>query len=243
LSASRSVREPRFDAEINVLGLLGVFENAVRVGAKRIVFASSGGVLYGEATSPAKEDHPAAPISPYGVTKLAGEGYLRFMTREHGVTGIALRYSNVYGPRQSPHGEAGVVAIFCRKMLAGEPATINGDGKYVRDYVFGPDVARANVAALTGSFREPFSAFNIGTGIPTDVNQLTDRVRALVIERNGKHGRSTDVPQPVYGPARPGDLRSNLVDAAAAKAAMGWQPTVSLDEGLKRTVAWFDGEK
>ncbi len=178
LSVSRSVREPGFDAQVNVLGLLSVFENAVRVGAKRIVFASSGGVLYGEATSPAKEDHPAAPISPYGVTKLAGEGYLRFMTREAGVTGVALRYSNVYGPRQSPHGEAGVVAIFCKKMLAGEPATINGDGKYVRDYVFGPDVARANVAALTGEFREPFSAFNIGTGIPTDVNQLTDRIRS-----------------------------------------------------------------
>lgn len=243
LSVSRSVREPRFDAEVNVLGLLGVFENAVRVGAKRIVFASSGGVLYGDVQSPAKEDHPAAPISPYGVTKLAGEGYLRFVTREFGVTGVALRYSNVYGPRQSPHGEAGVVAIFCRKMLAGEPATINGDGKYIRDYVFGPDVARANVAALTGDFRESFSAFNIGTGLPTDVNQLTDRVRALVVERHRAQGRSIEVPEPVHGPARAGDLRSNLVDAAAAKAAMGWEPTVSLEEGLKRTVAWFDGEK
>ena len=243
LSVSRSVREPRFDAEVNVLGLLGVFENAVRVGAKRIVFASSGGVLYGEVEKPAKEDHPAAPISPYGVTKLAGEGYLRFMTREFGVTGVALRYSNVYGPRQSPHGEAGVVAIFCRKMLAGEAATINGDGKYIRDYVYGPDVARANIAALTGSFREPFSAFNIGTGIPTDVNQLTEQVRALIIDRNRSQGRSTNVPAPVHGPARPGDLRSNLVDAAAARAAMGWEPTVSLEEGLKRTVVWVDGEK
>jgi len=242
LSVSRSVREPGFDAQVNVLGLLSVFENAVRVGAKRIVFASSGGVLYGEATSPAKEDHPAAPISPYGVTKLAGEGYLRFMTREFGVTGVALRYSNVYGPRQSPHGEAGVVAIFCRKMLASEPATINGDGKYVRDYVFGPDVARANVAALTKGFREPFSAFNIGTGIPTDVNQLTDRIRALIIERNRAKGRSVEVPEPVYGPARPGDLRSNLVDAGAANVAMGWQPTVNLEQGLAQTVAWFDGE-
>lgn len=243
LSVSRSVREPGFDAQINVLGLLSVFENAVRVGAKRIVFASSGGVLYGEVETPAKEDHPAAPISPYGVTKLAGEGYLRFMTREFGVTGVALRYSNVYGPRQSPHGEAGVVAIFCRKMLAGEPATINGDGKYVRDYVYGPDVARANVAALTGEFRDAFSAFNIGTGSPTDVNQLTERIRSLVVARHRAKGRSIDVPAPVHGPARAGDLRSNLVDASAAKAAMGWEPTVNLDKGLEQTVAWFDGEK
>jgi UDP-glucose 4-epimerase len=242
LSVSRSVREPGFDAQINVLGLLSVFENAVRVGAKRIVFASSGGVLYGEVETPAREDHPAAPISPYGVTKLAGEGYLRFMTREFGVTGVALRYSNVYGPRQSPHGEAGVVAIFCRRMLAGEPATINGDGKYVRDYVFGPDVARANVAALTGEFRDAFSAFNIGTGTPTDVNQLTERIRSLVVARHRAKGRSLDVPAPVHGPARAGDLRSNLVDASAAKSAMGWEPSVDLEKGLERTVAWFDGD-
>ncbi|HEX6985741.1 MAG TPA: NAD-dependent epimerase/dehydratase family protein [Planctomycetaceae bacterium] len=240
LSVSRSVREPRFDAEINVLGLLSVFENAARVGARRIVFASSGGVLYGDVHTPAAEDHPAAPISPYGVTKLAGEGYLRFFAREFGVQGVALRYSNVYGPRQSPHGEAGVVAIFCRKMLAGEPATVNGDGRYVRDYVFGPDVARANVAALTRDLGEPFVPLNIGTGRPTDVNQLAAEVRRLVAERLAKTGRPAEVPEPVHGPARPGDLRSNLVDASAARAALGWEPTVDLAEGLARTVAWFD---
>ncbi|MBA3313359.1 MAG: NAD-dependent epimerase/dehydratase family protein [Planctomycetota bacterium] len=240
LSVSRSVREPVFDAQVNVLGLLGVFENAVRVGAKRIVFASSGGVLYGDVQAPAREDHPAAPISPYGVTKLAGEGYLRFMAREFGISGVALRYSNVYGPRQSPHGEAGVVAIFCKKMLAGEAATINGDGRYIRDYVFGPDVARANVAAITGEFPEPFSAFNIGTGRPTDVNQLADKIRTLVIDRLRKTGRTAEVPAPVHGPARAGDLRSNLVDASAAQTAMGWKPTADVSEGLARTVAWFD---
>ena len=240
LSVSRSVREPMFDAEVNILGLLAVFENAARVGASRIVFASSGGVLYGEVQSPAPEDHPAAPISPYGVTKLAGEGYLRFFAREFGVTGIALRYSNVYGPRQSPHGEAGVVAIFCRKMLAGEPATINGDGRYVRDYVFGPDIARANVEALTREFKEPFSAFNIGTGRPTDVNQLAAALREAVIARLNNSGRPANVPEPVHGPPRPGDLRSNLVDATAASRALGWRPSVALAEGLSRTVAWFD---
>ena len=240
LSVSRSVREPAFDAEINVLGLLAVFQNAVRVAAKRIVFASSGGVLYGEVQSPAKEDHPAAPISPYGVTKLAGEGYLRFMTREFGISGVALRYSNVYGPRQSPHGEAGVVAIFSKKMLAGEAATINGDGRFIRDYVYGPDVARANVAALTRDFDEPFSAFNIGTGQPTDVNQLAAGLRQAVSARLAASGRSAEVPEPVHGPPRPGDLRSNLVDATAARTALGWQPSVDLAEGLSRTVAWFD---
>ncbi|MGC1272178.1 MAG: NAD-dependent epimerase/dehydratase family protein [Planctomycetaceae bacterium] len=240
LSVSRSVREPSFDATVNVLGLLAVFENAARVGAKKIVFASSGGVLYGDVQTPAQEDHPAAPISPYGVTKLAGEGYLRFFTSEFGLQGIALRYSNVYGPRQSPHGEAGVVAIFCRKMLAGETATINGDGRYVRDYVFGPDVARANVAALTQPLGESFTAFNIGTGTPTDVNQLAAELQRLVGERLRSTQRDIRVPEPVHGPARPGDLRSNLVDASAARSALGWEPTVDLAEGLARTVAWFD---
>jgi UDP-glucose 4-epimerase len=242
MSVSRSVREPAFDAEVNVLGLIAVFENAARVGAKRIVFASSGGVLYGETTTPAPETTPPAPISPYGITKLAGEHYLKFFSREFGITGVALRYSNVYGPRQNPHGEAGVVAIFCKKMLAGEPPTINGDGGYVRDYVFGPDVAAANVAALTREFREPFSAFNIGTGVPTDVNRLAGELRRLVGERLRGTGRPADVPAPGHGPARPGDLRSNLVDAAAARDELGWRPSVDLSQGLERTVAWFDGQ-
>lgn len=235
LSVSRSVREPVFDAEVNILGLLGVFQNAVRVGADRIVFASSGGVLYGDVQTPAKEDHPAAPISPYGVTKLAGEGYLRFFTREFGITGVALRYSNVYGPRQSPHGEAGVVAIFCRKLLAGEAPTINGDGKYVRDYVFGPDVAKANVAALTKEMPTGFSAYNIGTGFPTDVNELAENIRGLLGTRN----EGVNLPTPVHGPARAGDLRSNLIDASAARTALGWTPATSLKDGLKLTVDWF----
>jgi UDP-glucose 4-epimerase len=240
LSVSRSVREPSFDATVNVLGLLTVFENAVRAGVKRIVFASSGGVLYGDVETPANEDHPAAPISPYGVTKLAGEGYLRFFTKQYGIEGVALRYSNVYGPRQNPHGEAGVVAIFCRRMLAGETVTINGDGRYIRDYVFGPDVAQANVAALTKPLAAPFSAFNIGTGMPTDVNQLASEIRRIVMERLHATDRTISVPEAAYGPARPGDLRSNLVDATLAGSALEWKPTVALSEGLARTVDWFD---
>lgn len=239
LSVSRSVREPAFDADVNIRGLLQVFENAVRVGARRIVFASSGGVLYGDVETPAAEDHPAAPISPYGVTKLAGEGYLRFFTREFGIEGVALRYSNVYGPRQSPHGEAGVVAIFAKKMLAGEAVTVNGDGKYVRDYVYGADVARANLAALTNEEVTGFDAFNIGTGHPTDVNEIAAKLRKHVMELGGTSGQGTEVPEAIHGPARAGDLRSNLVDASKAKERLGWEPTVQLDEGLRATVEWF----
>lgn len=239
LSVSRSVREPAFDADVNIRGLLQVFENAVRVGARRIVFASSGGVLYGDVETPAAENHPAAPISPYGVTKLAGEGYLRFFTREFGIEGVALRYSNVYGPRQSPHGEAGVVAIFAKKMLAGEAVTVNGDGKYVRDYVYGADVARANLAALINEEVTGFDAFNIGTGHPTDVNEIAAKLRKHVMELGGTSGQGTEVPEAIHGPARAGDLRSNLVDASKAKERLGWEPTVQLDEGLRATVEWF----
>lgn len=239
LSVSRSVREPAFDADVNIRGLLQVFENAVRVGARRIVFASSGGVLYGDVETPAAENHPAAPISPYGVTKLAGEGYLRFFTREFGIEGVALRYSNVYGPRQSPHGEAGVVAIFAKKMLAGEAVTVNGDGKYVRDYVYGADVARANLAALINEEVTGFDAFNIGTGHPTDVNEIAAKLRKHVMELGLTSGQGTEVPEAIHGPARAGDLRSNLVDASKAKERLGWEPTVQLDEGLRATVEWF----
>ncbi len=148
MSVSRSVREPRFDAEVNCIGLINVLDAAVASGCKRVVFASSGGVLYGDVTEPAPETTPANPISPYGITKWVGEKYLEFYAREHGLAAVALRYSNVYGPRQNPHGEAGVVAIFCKKLLAGEPARINGDGRYVRDYVYGPDVAADRAAKV-----------------------------------------------------------------------------------------------
>ncbi len=239
MSVSRSVREPIFDAEVNIIGLLNVLELAQRGGVERFVFASSGGVLYGDVFEPASEDHPAAPISPYGITKRAGEDYLRFFSLEHGMQTVALRYSNVYGPRQNPHGEAGVVAIFSKKMLAGEQATINGDGEYVRDYVFVDDVARANILALTTELSEKFTAFNIGTGIGTTVNQLAEKIREFCQRCWTEGGRSETVPEPTHGPARPGDLRSNLVSAQKAAEQLGWQPQVDLNEGLQRTVEWF----
>ncbi|HET6425108.1 MAG TPA: NAD-dependent epimerase/dehydratase family protein [Planctomycetaceae bacterium] len=235
MSVSRSVREPTFDAQVNVLGLLNVFDQAVRVGSQRVVFASSGGVLYGDVFSPAPEDTPAQPISPYGISKWVGERYLQFYAKEFGLTGVALRYANVYGPRQNPHGEAGVVAIFCQRMLAGESVRINGDGRYDRDYVFGPDVARANLLAMTANIPDNFIALNIGTGIATDVVTLEDRLRNEIQSlRTGP-----PVPGPEFGPPRAGDLRSSLVDASKAAKILGWTPQVTLLEGLQTTARWF----
>lgn len=246
MSVSRSVREPSFDAEVNCLGLINVLDAAVGSTCKRVVFASSGGVLYGEVTAPAPEDTPADPVSPYGITKWVGERYLKFYAAEHGITAVALRYSNVYGPRQNPHGEAGVVAIFLKKFLAGQPATINGDGRYVRDYVHGRDVARANLLALgAGPERIPtarLTSLNIGTGKGTDVVELEAMIRAALAKVLATRGSTAALPSPVHGPARPGDLRSNLVDASRAGSVLGWRPTVDLAEGLAGTAAWFAAE-
>ena len=243
MSVSRSVREPLFDAEVNCIGLINVLDAAVTSGCRRVVFASSGGVLYGEVTSPAAEDTPADPVSPYGITKWVGERYLKFYAAEHGISAVALRYSNVYGPRQNPHGEAGVVAIFSKRLLADVAPTINGDGRYVRDYVYGPDVARANLLALSASAeRLPagrLTSLNIGTGIGTDVNELELAIRESMAVVLGRKGRQSASPPAHHGPARPGDLRSNLIDARLAAEVLGWRPEVGIDEGLERTVAWF----
>ena len=243
MSVSRSVREPLFDAQVNCVGLINVLDAAVAHGCRRVVFASSGGVLYGEATSPAPETTAANPISPYGITKWVGERYLSFYAREHGLATVALRYSNVYGPRQNPHGEAGVVAIFSKRLLAGEPATINGDGRYVRDYVYGPDVAEANFAALTADLPQvqpgTLMSLNIGTGIGTDVSELEAEIRQQVSAQLASHGQAVSLPEPTHGPARAGDLRSNLVDASQAAEVLGWKPTKSLSQGIAETVRWF----
>lgn len=243
MSVSRSVREPLFDAQVNCIGLINVLDGAVKTGCKRFVFASSGGVLYGNVNQPAPETMPANPVSPYGITKWVGERYLKFYAEEHGLAAVALRYSNVYGPRQNPHGEAGVVAIFCKKLLAGQAATINGDGKYVRDYVCGPDVAQANVIAVTQDLPQvqpkTLTSLNIGTGIGTDVNELEAMLRQHIAQLLGRKGQAPALPEPIHGPARPGDLRSNLVDAALAAKVLGWKPSMSLDEGLRKTAEWF----
>jgi UDP-glucose 4-epimerase len=239
MSVSRSVREPGFDASVNIMGLISVLDAAVAVKAQRVVFASSGGVLYGDVAEPADEDHPANPVSPYGISKWVGEAYLWFYHREYGLTGAALRYSNVYGPRQNPHGEAGVVAIFCTRMFRGESTTINGDGRYDRDYVFVEDVARANVAALSRDLAEPVRSFNIGTAVKTDVNVLADKIHARCQAEFQRRGLAASVPAPGNGPARPGDLRSNVISPGRASKELEWRPQVDLESGLDRTVRWF----
>lgn len=239
LSVSRSVENPMFDAEVNVIGLLNVLEASRAHAVDRVVFASSGGVLYGDVTEPAPEETPPNPISPYGITKLTGELYLKFFVREHGMQAVALRYSNVYGPRQNPHGEAGVVAIFCERMLQGQAARINGDGKYDRDYVFGQDVARANKAAFVSELDDGFAAYNVGTAVTTDVNELGATVRRECQAWLAEHKPEITVPELDHGPARPGDLRSNVISYAKAERELGWTPQVDIAAGLEQTVAWF----
>jgi len=239
VSVSRSVREPVYDAEVNVLGLLRVLTHAIHSKAQRFVFASSGGALYGDVSEPAGEDAPCRPASPYGIGKLAGEHYLAYFTAEHNITGVALRYGNVYGPRQDPQGEAGVVSIFSTTMLAGEAVTINGDGRYVRDYIAVDDAARATVDAVKAQLSEPFTPLNVGTGRGTDVNQLAAMMRPFAEVARRKQGRTGPIPEPQHGPPRSGDLRSSLLACAKIHRLLGWTPQTTLDEGLQQTVNWF----
>ena len=231
-----SVDDPGRDARTNVLGLLNLLECARSFAVRRFVYISSGGVVYGEPrTIPTPEHHPLQPLSPYGVSKLAGELYLHYYARVHGLEYAALRYANVYGPRQDPHGEAGVVAIFGRRILAGESITVFGDGRQERDYVYVGDVVESNWRAST--YRLPAvddvlsRAWNIGTGRGTSVHDLADRLMAVA-------GRKVER---VAAPARPGELQRSVLDAARARATFGWEPRVPLDQGLERTLAFLAG--
>jgi len=227
MDVRRSVTDPLFDARVNILGTVNLLEGARRANVRRVLFVSSGGAVYGEQEAfPAPESHPTNPVSPYGVSKRAGELYAFFYQAEYQLPFVALRYANVYGPRQDPHGEAGVVAIFSGRMLRAEPVTVNGDGKQTRDYVYVGDVARANLLALESTATGPF---NIGTGVETDVNALA----RLLLEATG--GRS----QVRHGPAKPGEQRRSVVDCRRAAEVLGWRPQVPLAEGLGRTVEWF----
>jgi UDP-glucose 4-epimerase len=228
MDVRRSVREPDFDADVNVLGTVRLLQNCVGYGVGRVVFASTGGAVYGEQEEfPAPEDHPQYPVSPYGVSKLAGERYLHFYEVQHGLSYAALRYANVYGPRQDPHGEAGVVAIFSGNLAENRPSTINGTGEQTRDYVYVGDVARANVLALEGEV--PNGAYNIGTGVETSVTGLYERLRKI-------SGR--DLP-PEHGPAKPGEQTRSSVDPSKAEEHLGWRPEVGLDAGLEETLRFF----
>ncbi|MFN2463844.1 MAG: NAD-dependent epimerase/dehydratase family protein [Candidatus Dormibacteria bacterium] len=230
MSVSRSVREPLFDARVNVLASLGLLEACRVHGVKRLVFSSTGGAIYGDAdVIPTPETYTPAPVSPYGASKLSFEHYLHVYRVAHGVSSVALRFANVYGPRQDPHGEAGVVAIFSRALLAGETPTINGDGSETRDYVFVEDVVSAIVAAV-GS--DVSGAYNVGTAIETNVNELY----AMIASAAGS------TVEPMHGPDRPGNQKRSCVANGLALADLGWQPNVSIAEGIPRTVDYFRTE-
>ena len=226
IDVRRSVEDARRDAEINVLGSLSLLESCRRHGVRKLIYASTGGALYGEArTIPASEDHPVNPESPYGASKHAVEHYLYLWRRLHRLDYTVLRYPNVFGPRQNPHGEAGVNAIFIGAMLAGEAPRIFGDGEQIRDYLYVDDVVEANLLALERGSGE---IVNLGTGVGTSVNQIFRALRDLI----GFQG------EPIHEPERPGEIRRIVLDASRARRVLGWEPRVSFAEGLARTVAW-----
>jgi len=227
MDVRHSVADPAFDARVNIIGFINLLEASKNAGVKKVIFASSGGAVYGEQdVFPAPESHVTQPASPYGVSKRSGELYLSYYFQAFGLPYIALRYANVYGPRQSAKGEAGVVAIFLSLLLSGKTPVINGDGRQTRDYVYVGDVVAANVAALDSSF---VGQINIGTGVETDVvtifNHLRDAVGSKV---EGRHG-----------PAKTGEQRRSCLDTARAAEILGWRPQMALPEGLRRTAVYY----
>lgn len=231
MSVQVSVKRPAVDADINIVGLLNLMEAARAHGVRRIVFSSTGGAAYDDAAPfPTPESYPARPLAPYGVAKISCELYLNYYHKVHHLPYAALRFGNVFGPRQNPDGEAGVVAIFAKKLLAGEAPTIHGDGEQTRDYVYVGDVARSVLLALDS---DVVDVFNVGTGVETSVNRIADSlVRAM----------NTDL-RPVHGPGKPGEVRRSSLAIDRIRGALGWEPLVSLDEGIRDTVDFFRRQK
>jgi UDP-glucose 4-epimerase len=228
MDVRKSVADPIYDADINVKGTLNILQNCICFGIKKIIFASTGGAIYGEQdTFPCDENHPTRPVSPYGITKLTTEKYLFFYNVEYGLKYTILRYSNVYGPRQNPHGEAGVVAIFTEKLLSENQSVINGDGKQTRDYVYVKDVVQANLKALNCEENE---IFNVGTSIESNVIELYD-----ILNKN-----TGDKAKKVFGPEKSGEQRRSSISYKKIKQKLGWEPLVNLEEGLKKTVDHFN---
>ena len=227
MSVQASVSDPIFDARENILGSLNLFQAAAEAKLEQVIFASTGGAIYGDdAPLPAREEDRPRPEAPYGIAKLSVEHYLHFYHREHGIIPTVLRYANVYGPRQNGRGEAGVVAIFIEKFLAGQQPLINGDGLQTRDFVFVGDIVAANLLAL--NYSRP-GAFNIGTGRETDILAVYLQLQELMDSPLG----------PAHGPAKPGEQRRSALDSTLAQRELGWQPQVSLAQGLAQTVAAF----
>ena len=227
MDVRRSVADPKFDASVNVTGSLSLLESSRKNGVKRVIFASTGGAIYGEQDSfPANEDHPQRPISPYGVTKLAVEKYLFVYKVIYELEYVALRYANVYGPRQNPFGEAGVVAIFAHKMLKGEQPVINGDGKQTRDYVYVADVVQANLLALD---HRQSGVFNVGTGVESDVNAVFRKLRKYLNPECKEE----------HGPVKQGEQLRSVISCSRIKKELGWTPSTKLEEGLYLAAEYF----
>ena len=227
MDVRKSVEDPMFDAQVNVLGTLNVLQQAVRHGVRKVIFSSSGGAIYGEQEIyPAPEVHVTKPLSPYGLSKLCGEQYLSYYQRVSGLQAVSLRYANVYGPRQDPEGEAGVVAIFIQKMLNNEQAVINGNGRQTRDFVFVDDVVEANLAMMG---QETQGTYNVGTGVETSINDL---FRILI-----QHTNSTC--KEIHGPAKKGEQARSVIDNTKLRHEISWEPRADLSDGLKKTVEYF----
>jgi UDP-glucose 4-epimerase len=227
IDVRKSVADPAFDASINVGGTANVLDAARAVGARRLVFTSTGGAVYGEGDGqelPLREDAPIAPIAPYGQSKFAAEGYLALYERLYGLSSTALRLGNVYGPRQDPLGEAGVIAIFCGLLLAGERPTVYGDGTQTRDYIYVDDVVTAILAAAEGNATEPM---NIGTGCETDVLELVSSLRTL---------GNVDGFKPEHAPPRIGEVQRISIDPSYAERELGWRSKTGLEDGLRETL-------
>jgi UDP-glucose 4-epimerase len=227
IDVRKSVADPAFDASINVAGTANALEAARRAGTRRFVFVSTGGAIYGEGEGqrlPLPETAPIAPMAPYGQSKFAGEGYVGLYGRVHGLSGISLRLGNVYGPRQDPLGEAGVIAIFCGRLREGKPPTVYGDGAQTRDYIYVGDVVAAMLAAASS---EESGSLNVGTGVETDVLTL--------VERLGELGGGGDF-EPQFAPPREGEVQRISIDPARAEQALGWRAETGLDEGLRLTL-------
>jgi UDP-glucose 4-epimerase len=235
IDVRKSVADPAFDAQTNIGGTLNLLE-AVRAagGRTRFIFSSTGGAIYGDLVEPPTDETAAKdPQSPYGTAKLSVEYYMGYYARVHGLDTVALRYANVYGPRQDPHGEAGVVAIFCNRLLEGKALTIFGDGRQTRDYVYAGDVARANLLAAKADLPPVGSvdsrAFNIGTSVQTDVVELARWLKEI-------SGSASEI---THAPARPGEQLRSAVAIGKAARVLGWRPEVTLEQGLRDTYEWF----
>lgn len=231
IDVRKSVNDPIFDASINILGTINLLQSCIKTGVKKFMFASTGGAIYGEQEYfPADENHPTKPVSPYGITKLTIEKYLFFYKNEYGLNYTILRYANVYGPRQNPLGEAGVVAIFTNKLIKNENPIINGNGNQTRDYVFVEDVVKANIINLNNNSSD---IYNVGTGIETSVNEIFSKLNKI----------SGGIAEEKHGPAAKGEQLRSVITSDKLYKKFDWKPSVKIDDGLKKTFNYFESKK